>query len=203
MKNFIDLIFLNTKAIIQSVFYTNKNQTAKVSYKGNSHIIEIIEPYGVESHLPVNNLVLSHKIFNNNNDICGMGYSCDLKFGDLKEGEVCFGLKKSNNRIVFRNSGEIEIVNDSGNIVITNDGNINIKNNSGFINVKNNGNIELNGNSEQMVLGTTLLTKLNLIIQLLNNHVHTSTTPGLPTTAPTTTIPPLDNTILSVKNSLI
>lgn len=68
------------------------------------------------------------------------------------------------------------------------------------IHLTKDGKIKLNGESEAIVLGNALLTKMNAILTVLKTHTHTNGNAGSPTGAPIQTINSLDDSILSTKN---
>jgi len=134
------------------------NQT-QVSYFGKVKNVLVVNPYGVDANVPKDSLMILFNIMGQEENTAGIGFAPNIRFKNLKEGEVVVGNPKSLSKIYFKKNGDIEIES------------------RGDINITSSGVVNINGSSEAIIKGDAFKT-------LYNAHTHTCAGAGSPSSAP-------------------
>jgi phage gp45-like len=183
MDNIFSTLISNLKSKINGI------ETNIVKVEGFDEDIFEAEPYqhfGFLSKAIKGTKFISAFLSNNKRNIitiASKNYNVTIEIND---GETCIYSTDSNGSV-------------KASIILKADGTINMTGNAN-LSLTSDGKISLNGNSEAVVLGNTLLTKLNETITVLKTHNHPNGNQGAPTGAMIQTINSLDDTILSKKN---
>lgn len=134
--------------ITRSIPDTGDYPTARVSYLGKDNVLfNVVNPYGVYSRLPTNLQVLVFNVNGYEDNPAGIGYSQQIRFKNLKEGEIVFGHPKTLSFVKFDEDGNIEIE-STKDITITSAGKITI-NSTGDVTV-NAPKVELGSGGKQI-----------------------------------------------------
>ena len=83
----------------------------QLTYNGSPATVEMINPYGVHSSLPLDKQVLCtvFAVGANEDNRVAMGYTPTLRPKPLEEGEVVFYHPLTGSKVYFKSNGEIEI----------------------------------------------------------------------------------------------
>jgi len=115
--------------------------------------VHVMTPYGFDHHLPVDSLVWMMNIEGQEDNKAGIGNAPQIRFKDLKVGEVAVGNYLTRSVVKFLENGDIEVtgVNDQ-NVTITGDVNVTIGGNN-TVNITGNESVTVGGDSTLNVTG--------------------------------------------------
>ncbi len=116
--------------------------------------VEVVYPYGMSGYSPVGSLALMFNVMGQESNRAAIINNPNIRFKDLKPGEVAVGNFLTRSRVKFLENGDIEIVatNDQ-NITVTGDSNLTVGGNT-TITTTGNTTINTTGNMSSTIGGT-------------------------------------------------
>jgi len=174
MPNILSKVYnLVKRAIITLPIQDNEQyQVAQIQYMGKTSTAQIINPYGLDSNMPEGSLLVVFNVQCQEENKVAIGNKSEIRFKDLKPGEVVVGNPITRSNIFFEANGDITIK-GTANVNINVTGNINITT------------PQVNLTGDLNVTGTiTATTDVVGGGKSLATHVHTGVTPGIGNTGP-------------------